>query len=338
MGDETVLITGASGFIGKHLAREFLAHGYRVRGTVREAARGEALRETLARHVEADRFEAVVADLLSDEGWEAAVRGVAHVVHAASPFPIAQPKDPATLVRPAVDGTMRVLEAAERAGCATFVQTSSTAAIYPGHGARTTPYTAEDWAVLGSPAATPYVLSKTLSERTARDHVAQGRMALRYMTVNPAFVLGPLLDRRRGSSVDVVRMLLKGRYPAVPRLQMGVVDVRDVATIHRLAIEKGRAGGRYIAAAGSLWLREVSAILRQDLGEKASKAPTRQLPDALVRLVGLFDARARAIVTELGKPTAFDASVTMTDLGVRFTPPGEAVAATGRSLLALGLV
>lgn len=338
MAGETVLITGVSGFIGKHLAREFLAHGYGVRGTVRETARGEALRATLARHVDIDRLEIVAADLLSDAGWEAAVDGVAHVVHAASPFPIAQPKDPAALVRPAVDGTMRVLMAAERGGCATFVQTSSTAAIYPGHGGRTTPYTPDDWTVLGSRSATPYVLSKTLAERTARDHMARSGSALRFMTVNPTFVLGPLLDRRAGSSVGVVRMILKGTYPAVPRLQTGIVDVRDVAAIHRLAIEKGRNGGRYIAAAGSLWLREISVILKQNLGEKAAKAPRRQLPDSLVRLVGLFDPRARAIVADLGVPITFDASRTIEELGVRFTPAEDAVAATGRSLVALGLV
>jgi len=333
-----VLITGVSGFIGKHLAREFLEHGYDVRGTVRAIEKADGVRRALARKVDTERLEFVAADLLDDDGWAEAVSGVDHVVHAASPFPIVQPKNPATLVRPAVDGTMRVLRAADAAGVSTFVQTSSTAAIYPGHGRRRTPYTPDDWAELGSPAATPYVLSKTLAERSARDYVTKQKSKFRFVTINPGFVVGPMLDAERGSSADVIAMLLNGRVPGLPRLHMAIADVRDVAAIHRLAIEKGRHEGRYIAAAGSLWMRQIAAALKEGLGKEARRVPTAELPDALLKLVAFFHPAARAIVPALGLPVNMDAGQTIRDLGVSFIPPREAVVAMGRSLIEFGRV
>lgn len=336
-GRDTVLITGVSGFIGKHLAREFLQHGYRVRGTLRSMEKAGRVRETLSLHADISQLEFAEADLLRDDGWAQAMADVDHVVHAASPFPIVQPKKPADLVRPAVDGTMRALEAAAAAGVSTFVHTSSTAAIYPGHGKRRKPYTPDDWAELGSEAATPYVLSKTLAERAARDYVTKEKPPLRFLTVNPGFVMGPLLDAERGTSADVVAMLLKGKVPASPRIHMAIVDVRDVATIHRLAVEKGRHEARYIAAGGSLWMRQIAAALKAGLGGKARRVPTAQLPDSLLKAVALFSPAARAIVPALGIPVNMDASLTMRDLGATFIAPDEAVVAMGASLLEFGL-
>lgn len=333
-----VLITGVSGFIGKHLAREFLQQGYSVRGSVRSSGKAGQVRDTLSRHTDTARLEFVEADLLRDDGWLEAVDDVDHVVHAASPFPIVQPKEPATLVRPAVDGTMRVLKAAEAAGVSTFVQTSSTAAIYPGHGHRRLPYTPEDWANLGSEAATPYVLSKTLAERSVRDHVTKEKSGMRFLTVNPGFVVGPLLDAERGSSADVIAMLLKGRVPGVPRLHMSIVDVRDVATIHRLAVEKGRHNARYIASAGSLWMRQIAAALRHGLGNQARRVPRKQLPDTILKLAAFFNPSARAIVPALGLPVNMDAAGTVRDLGATFIAPDDAVVAMGRSLLEFGAI
>lgn len=333
-----VLITGVSGFIGKHLAREFLEHGYQVRGTVRAMPKAERVRETLARYVDVSGLEFAQADLLADSGWEEAVDGVDHVVHVASPFPIVQPKDPAVLVRPAVEGTMRVLKIAAAAGVSTFVQTSSTAAIYPGHGNQRKPYTPEDWANLDSAAATPYVRSKTLAERTARDHVAEAKPALRFVSVNPGFVVGPLLDAEKGSSADVIAMMLRGRMPGIPRLHMAIVDVRDVAAVHRLAVEKGKHEGRYIASAGSLWMRQMAAALKSGLGRDARKVPTTQLPDGLLKFVAFFNPSARAIVPALGLPVNMDVSATVRDLGATFIAPDEAVVAMGKSLVELGCV
>jgi len=334
----SVLITGISGFIGKHLAREFLEHGYDVRGSVRSPEKGRAVQAALADHAAGRKLDFVIADLMSDDGWADAVSGVDHVVHSASPFPMAQPKDPAVLVRPAVDGTMRVLQAAIGAGAQTFVQTSSIAAIAPGNTARAAPLTPEDWADLGSRSATPYVMSKTLAERTARDFVEKEKPALRYVSVNPGFVLGPLVDRSDGTSAALVEMMLKGKYPAVPRVQFAVVDVRDVAAAHRLAIEKGKPNGRYIASADSLWIKDMAMMLRDSLGDKAKRVPRRQLPDFVVRLAALFDSSLAVVVPELGREMHVDASRTREELGLEFRSAREAVGAMGESLFRLGVL
>lgn len=126
------LITGTSGFIAKHCALELLEHGYAVRGTVRKVAKAEETRATLAKHCAASRLGFVEADLLADPGWADAMKGIAGVLHVASPFPLGEPKDPDELLRPAVDGTLRVLRVAMTAGVPRVVQTFSMAAVRGG--------------------------------------------------------------------------------------------------------------------------------------------------------------------------------------------------------------
>ena len=124
MQKPTVLITGVSGFIAKHCAVEMLKSGYGVRGTVRSLERADDVRASIARHASVARLDFAQADLDADAGWDAAVAGCAHVLHVASPFPAAEPKDEQDLIRPAVQGTLRVLKAASAAGVQRFVQTS----------------------------------------------------------------------------------------------------------------------------------------------------------------------------------------------------------------------
>src|SRR5512138_1043268 len=98
MSKPTVLITGVSGFIARHCAVEMLNAGYGVRGTVRSLSRGEDVKASLAQHADVARLEFAQADLESDAGWPEAVAGCAHVLHVASPFPVAQPRDEQELI------------------------------------------------------------------------------------------------------------------------------------------------------------------------------------------------------------------------------------------------
>lgn len=339
MGAELVLVTGISGFIGKHCALELLSHGYRVRGTIRDAGKEDAVRSALEGHCDTKNLEFAQADLLADGGWPEATVDVDHVLHVASPFPLRQPKDPEELVRPAREGALRVLAAAaKQKSVRTVVQTSSVAAVYGGHTDRSRPFTEADWTYTDRSNVNPYALSKTLAERAGREFVEQEKPDFRYLSINPGLVFGPLLDRDYGSSAEVVRMLLKGAYPGLPRLQFGIIDVRDVAKAHRLALERGEPGGRYIASAGSLWMIEIAAILRRELGADAKKVPLRQLPDALVRFVGLFDSSIRATLQDLGLPSTYDTDRIRKVLGMEFRSAEEAVVAMGRSLVAAKLV
>ena len=161
---------------------------------------------------------------------------------------------------------------------------------------------------------------------------------MHYSSVNPGVVFGPALDPDIGTSAEIIQAFLKGKYPGAPRLSIPIVDVRDVARMHRLALETGSAsGGRYLAVADCLWLIEVARALRESLGPAARKVPTRGLPDWAVKLVSVFDPMARQAVPDLGKQFKVDTTQTRQALGLTFIPGGEAAAAMARSLVELGL-
>jgi dihydroflavonol-4-reductase len=339
MTQSTVLITGISGFIARHCAVEMLNAGYAVRGTVRSLSRSDEVRASLARHADASRLSFVQADLERDDGWDAAVAGCAHVLHVASPFPAKQPRDEQELIRPAVQGTLRVLRAAAAADVERLVQTSSMVAVMYGHPQdRSAPFTEADWTRIETPGVTAYAKSKTLAERAAREFMAQDRSGLHYASVNPGLVLGPALDRDVGTSAEIVQMMLRGKYPGVPRMAIPCIDVRDVARMHRLAIEVAApGGGRYLGCAECLWMIDIARAIRASLGDAARKVPTRVLPDWAVRLAGIFDPTARLATPELGKQLEVDTSLTRRTLGITFTPAPEAAAAMAKSLVELDL-
>lgn len=335
-----VLITGLSGFIAKHCAVEMLNAGYRVRGTVRSPKRTSQVQDTLAALADTSRLEIVQADLESDAGWSEAVAGCESVLHLASPFPARQPQDERDLIRPAVQGTLRVMRAAAQGGVRRLVQTSSTVAVVHGHPHdRSAPFTEGDWTQVASPEVTPYAKSKTLAELTAREFMAQDRSGLRYASVNPGFVLGPALDRDVGTSAEVIRMFLAGKYPGAPRLSLPVVDVRDVARMHRLALEADApSGGRYLCVAECMWMIDVSRAIRAGLGEAARRAPSRELPDWVVKLVALVDPVARQTIPDLGRELRVDDSLTRGLLPMTYIPGSAAAAAMARSLIELQLI
>jgi dihydroflavonol-4-reductase len=221
-----------------------------------------------------------------------------------------------------------------------FVQTSSMAAVMYGHPRqRTAPFTEADWTRVDEPGVTAYTKSKTLAEQAAREFMERERPALHYSSVNPGLVLGPALDRDIGTSADLIRLFLKGKYPGAPRMSIPVVDVRDVARMHRLALETAApSGGRYLGAADSLWFLQIASALRERLGPAARRVPTRELPDWAVRLAAIFDPAARLAVPELGKHIRVDNSLTRRALGIEFIPAPEAAAAMARSLVDLKLV
>ncbi len=340
MTEQTILVTGVSGFIAKHCVLELLKHGYAVRGTVRSLGKADETRATLSKHCDTSSLSFVEADLLDDEGWAAAMEGIDGVLHLASPFPAGEPKDPNELLRPAVEGTLRVLRAAVAGGVPRVIQTSSMAAVLRGRSqAATTPFTEHDWTDVDNPAVTSYYRSKTLAERAARDFVESDGRGLHFSTINPGLVLGPVLDHDIGTSAEVVQTFLSGKAPGVPRIWFSVVDVRDVARMHRLALESSEpSGGRYLGVSEVLSFLEVARLIRDKLGVAASKVPRRELPNFLVRAVALFNPTVRTILPDLGFAFQVDNSHTCNSLKIDFIPAAESAPAMAESLIELGLV
>jgi nucleoside-diphosphate-sugar epimerase len=330
----TVLVTGGSGFLGGWCIAELLRRDYRVRTTVRDLDREGRLRAAVASQVEpGDRLTVLAADLARDEGWAQAVEGCDYVLHVASPFPPAQPKDPDELIVPAREGTLRVLRAGLDAGVKRVVVTSSVAAIVGGRKPPSAVLTEEDWSDPDDTASTPYARSKTIAERAAWDLVRERGEVERLATVNPAAILGPLLGDARSFSLQLIERLLGG-MPGVPRIGYGIVDVRDVADLHLRAMTTPAAGGqRFIASESFLWMKEVAAILRDRLGDAAAKVPTRPIPDLLVRAMGLFDPSVRSVVGQLGKKTELSNEKARTLLGWSPRPAEVTVVDCARSLI-----
>ena len=329
---QTVLVTGGSGFLGGWCVVELLRKGYAVRTTVRDLARETDVRAAVATQVDAgERLSVCQADLGDDAGWQGAVAGCEYVLHVASPFPPKQPKDPDELIVPAREGTLRVLGAALDAGAERVVVTSSVAAINGAGGARA--LTEEDWSDPDSTKLTPYARSKTIAELAAWELARERGAEAKLVTVNPGAIIGPALHDDHSYSLDAVKRLLEGT-PGIPRIGFSFVDVRDVAALEILAMTApGAAGKRLIATASFLWLGEVAAVLREQLGERAAKVPTRKVPNLVVRAMGLFDPGVRSVVGQLGKRVEYS-NERATGLGWSPRPLDETIVECARSLTA----
>jgi dihydroflavonol-4-reductase len=342
MADTKVLVTGASGFIAKHCIAELLRRGFAVRGTLRDLARVNDVRASIAKAgADATGVEFVAADLMRDDGWDQAVAGCTFVQHVASPFPLTNPKDPDEVIRPAREGAVRVLRAASRGGVKRVVLTSSIVAVdlpWPDMPLGYV-FTEKDWTNPERSDITTYVVSKTLAERAAWDFVRSERSACELVCVNPAFVLGPAPDGDLSTSLEVLRLMGTGAYPAAPRIGFPISDVRDVAATHALAMLSPKAAGeRFLTANGFLRLIEVGRIMVEAVPDLKRKAPKFELSNVAVRLLAIFDQRLKAVLPELGHPRPISNDKARTVLGQTFRSPQEAVKSAALSLRALNII
>jgi nucleoside-diphosphate-sugar epimerase len=336
----TVLVTGGSGFLGSWVLVELLKAGHRVRTTVRSRDKEPVVRAMVERGGAATEgllsFHA--ADLLGDEGWAEACAGTDFVIHVASPLTAS--RNPEDVIRPAVEGTLRVLLAARDAAVKRVVFTSTCGAIYYGHPPRAEPFDETSWTNLESGDMSAYVRSKALAERAAWDFMKAQGGALELSVVNPSGIFGPALGRDFSSSLDLVKRLLNGSLPACPDLWFGVVDVRDVAELHVRAMTAREANGeRLIATAGpAVSMLEIAKLLRERLGERGRKVPRRKMPSFVVRLIALANPEMRALVPLLGKARSATAAKAQRLLGWKPRSWQDAVIATAESLFELGVV
>lgn len=334
---QTVLVSGGSGYIAGYLIRQLVGEGWMVHTTVRSLAKEAAVRDLLK--VDNSRLKFFEADLNSDTGWLEAMAGCSHVAHVASPLPTGIPKDANELIVPARDGALRALRAAKAAGVQRFVMTSSVAAISYGRGRGVHHFTEADWTDLSKPGISPYIQSKTVAERAARDWMAAEGGTMEFCSICPSVVLGPVWSGDYSASVSVVKMLLNGRMGACPDIGFGVVDVRDVADLHVRALKApNMAGERFIASGRFMKIREVADILRAQLGDQARKVTTRNVPDWLVRVGALFNPLAKAVVGELGSVRNQSPEHARQVLGWTTRPVEQSIVDTARSLLDQGLV
>ena len=346
-----VLITGGSSFVGLHAIHQAIQQSYRVRTTIRSESKKELILTALKEYdgsLSYDKLEFVHADLLKDEGWNEAAGGVDFVLHIASPFPGSDPKDENDLIIPARDGTLRVLKAAKGSStCKRVVVTSSVAAVAYGtkepSGGGSANYTEKDWTNVNGPGVSAYVKSKTLAEEAAWKYVreGEGKGSLELSVVNPVGIFGPPIRAQDDSTTcNIIKDMLNGKFPLVPKIGFGIVDVRDVASLLLLAMTKAEANGERYICNGDTRIRtllEVSLAIREKLPNKATKAPTKEMPDWLVRVGSYVMAPLKLAASQLGKTHGISNEKAVA-LGWKPRTPEEAVVATAQRFYDTGIL
>ncbi len=337
-----VLVTGASGFIAKHIVLQLLEQGHSVRASLRSPSRADEVRDALRSHLPGDfdldaHLDFVVLDLEKDAGWNEAITGVDALMHTASPFPLVQPKDPAELVRPAVEGTLRALRAANAAGVDRVVVTGSIASIANRELPHGRPFNESDWSRPDYPTTTAYALSKLEAERAAWKYVEEHAPSLQLTVINPGFVLGAPLDRHYGTSLSVIERFMKGRDPMLPDVGLVSVDVRDIARMHVLALETpASTGKRILGAAEFLSFRDMALAIKARFPER--RIATRVAPHLLIRMLGLFDKSIAVIIPSLGRREEASPELARSLFGITFRDPRESVAEAAEFMVANRIV
>jgi dihydroflavonol-4-reductase len=327
---ETVLVTGGTGYLASWLIAGLLERGYGVRTTVRDLGRADRIRDAIGERTPAEGLTFAQADLLSDEGWDAAVTGTDYVLHAASPLPTDRSQD---LVVVAREGVNRVLDASVKAGVRRVVLTSSGFAAAAGHVDDLVDETF--WGETSNKPVDAYARAKVLSERDAWSFVNSDDSGLELTTILPGLIQGPALGRTGdGSASEITQRLLAGKMPALPNIGWGIVDVRDVADLHIRAMTAPQAAGeRFLAVGEFLWWREIAEILRAQLGEQASKVRTRKLPDLVVRLGARVNPDMAMLVPMLGQHIRVDSSKADRLLSWTTRPATDSILDAARSLI-----
>ena len=334
----TVLVTGGSGFLAKHIIHHLLLDGYNVRATVRGMGKAVEIERAVASAIPSpSSLEFAQADLMVAQGWAEAMADCDAVIHTASPFPATQPRDERELIEPAVSGTRTVLNAAAAAGITRIVLTSSIAAmIYPAKADARLRIDEGSWTDVNYPGLTPYAKSKTLAERAAWDFVQTSSSRIDLTVVNPGFIVGPPLDAGVGTSLATIQRLLKGSDPMLPNFGFPTVDVRDVADMHVRALSRPETvGKRLVASEQFIWYADMAQLLK--VAYPHLPIVSRRGPNIVIRLLSMFDASAKTILPDLGRRVDLDNSQTLELLSFEFRDAKEALLAAADQLLKLRL-
>ncbi|ORU92697.1 MAG: epimerase [Cycloclasticus sp. symbiont of Bathymodiolus heckerae] len=336
---QPICVTGGSGFIASHVIRELLAHGYRVRATVRGSI-GHGQYGYLTALPGADQcLELVQAELLDDGAFDSIIAGCEYVIHMASPYLLDAKNVQHDLIDPAINGTLNVLNACKRSGSVKkVVLTSSVAALFDepisGH-----TYNEDDWNTTSSLSRNPYYYAKTMAERAAWDFIEKESSSFKLVTINPAVVIGPSIVPSLNTSNKIFSDVLSGVYPFIMNMSWGFVDVRDIAKAHVLAMESDDANGRYVCTSEVLSMQQAVNILLEN-GYSHYKAPSLKLSgfigDALVKV--LVSAQAKGVRSfirlHVGRDVAYDNSKVCQQLGISFRPVKQSILETVHDLIA----
>jgi nucleoside-diphosphate-sugar epimerase len=318
---------------------KLLQKGYKVRATLRTMSRQEEVKSMLthAGISNFDNLEFIQADLTHEENWLEAAAGAAYVMHVASPTPATRPEADDAMVKMAVDGVLNVFRASKKSGVKRIVLTSASGAVLAGHKNHPEIFTEKDWTNLNAP-INAYQRSKTRAEQEAWKFAKENDMEL--ASILPVAVMGPVLGKDFSHSNRIIKNIFEGKMKNLLHMGFDYVDIRDVADLHILAMERPEAAGeRFLATAGeNLTYKQLVEILKKHFGGKADKVSTREVPDFVVKILALFNKDLRMPATFLGQNTACSNEKAKKMLGWQPRSAEDAIIATAQSMFDLGIM
>ena len=333
---DKVLVTGATGFIALHCIQQLLDQGYQVKGTVRSITKKNEVIDSMKKNsLHPENLTIVYADLLKDEGWNEAVEGCRYVLHVASPFVLEEPNHEDDLIKPAVDGTLRVLNACKDNRVEKVVLTSSFAAI--GYGNDEKIFDETDWSNTDSTIGA-YAKSKTLAEKAAWSFVNElpDQDKFNLTVLNPVAVTGPMLSDDIGTSNTLFVQLLDGSIPACPRIHIGFVDVRDVAKAHIFSMTAEKTNGeRIIVSDKEMFFAEMGRVLK-DAGY--DKSPTREIPNFMLKIMAIFIKKLSGMKRSVGRKVVSDKSKSKELFDWEYITAEDSAVESAKQLESMGLI
>jgi nucleoside-diphosphate-sugar epimerase len=291
-----VLVTGGTGTVGSQCILQLLQIGYTVKTTLRSIDKKNQVMEMLKTGgiKVFDKLTFIEADLTEDNNWDLAMKDCTYVLQVASPTHL-ESKDENEIIRPAVDGVIRVLKAARDAGVKRVVMTSSFGAVGFSIKDQNKETTEANWTDPNEKGLSAYEKSKGLSERAAWDFIKNEGGGLELAAINPVAIFGPSLGPGKSPSLEILKFLIDGSMKAIPNIPLNVVDVRDVADLHIRAMTNPDAKGqRFIASAdGKITMPEIAILLKNKMPGIAANVSTKTLPNWVLSIAALFNPQAK---------------------------------------------
>ena len=291
-----VLLTGITGYVASHCAVELLKAGFSVRGSVRNIKKTDKIRENISKHASTDgKLEFCELNLLSDKGWDEAMKGCEYVLHVASPFLIAEPKDENEIIKPAVEGSLRALRFAKSNNIKKIVVTSSLVAMVGDKKKATLDQ--ESWTNPEFDKVSAYMKSKTFAEKAVWDfyRAQDPKDKMEVTVVNPGPIYGPTITGNlAGESMKMIKTMMDNKMPQVPRCSYVMSDVRDIAKIHVAALTNEASNGqRFIVTTKDTYtFQDIGKILFE--GGYEQKIPS-VAPSFLLKVISIFDREVKGL-------------------------------------------
>ena len=270
---------------------------------------------------------------MSDEGWDQAMENCDYLLHVASPFVLSNETEE-FFVKPAVEGALRALKFADKHNIKKVVLTSSFAAVgdtFDG----TTSFNETHWSDTSNDKMTFYSKSKTLAEKAAWDYVQENNVSFPLTVINPVGVLGPSLSDDVGISNSMILRMLNGSMPALAKIHIGIVDVRDVAKAHILAMKNDQSNGeRFIVSEKEMWMSDIANVLNAN----GYKAPEKNMPNFLLKAMAMFKSDLKTISKMAGKQRDCNTTKAIDVLGWKPISAEESILAAAKQITDYDLI